>query len=85
MDLEVVTQIILFILIIISALMVTEVKQLVRMALSFSIMSALIAILFLTYSATYAALFQLAIYSGFIPVIILVVVALTKGGEDVED
>ncbi len=84
MMLEVV-QIIVSLLIIVSALMVTEVRGLVRMALSFSIMSALIAILFITLSATYAGVFQLAIYAGFIPIIILVTVALTRGGEDVGD
>jgi NADH:ubiquinone oxidoreductase subunit 6 (subunit J) len=80
-----IVQILLSILIVFSAMMVAESKKIVRVAQAFSIMSTLIAIFFITFSAYYAAAFQLAIYAGFISIIILVSVALMKGGEEVED
>ena len=82
---EEIAQIAISIFIILSALAVAETKKVVRMALAFCVMSVLIAAMFLILSAPYAAVFQLAIYAGFIPIIILVAIALMRGGEGVED
>lgn len=69
-------------LMVVTAIILAEAKNLVRAAIAFFLFSLLTSLLFWSLSATYAAIFQLAIYAGFISVLIFVALGLTKGGEE---
>jgi len=66
------------ILIVVSAIIAVEVRDLMRMAVSFSIMSILIAIAFYIMDAPYVSVFQLAINAGAITVLFLALLNMIK-------
>jgi uncharacterized MnhB-related membrane protein len=66
------------ILIVVFALIAVEVRDFMRMAISFSIMSVLIAIAFYIMDAPYVSVFQLAINAGAITVLFLALLNMIK-------
>ncbi|MDD1776445.1 MAG: DUF4040 domain-containing protein [Candidatus Methanomethylicus sp.] len=65
-------------LILIFAVIAVEVRDLVRMAISFSIMSLLVAVAFYLMDAPYVSVFQLAINAGAITVLFLALLHILK-------
>lgn len=65
-------------LILIFAIIAVEVRDLVRMVISFSIMGILIAIAFYIMDAPYVSVFQLAINAGAITVLFLALLHIVK-------
>lgn len=75
-------QAILLVLIVISVIISAEAKKLSYSVGMFTVFSVLLGLLFFTFSAPYVAVFQLAIYAGAVSVLMLVIISLTKGGEE---
>jgi len=75
---DVILEYIVSALIIVFALIAVEVRDLTRMAASFSIMSILIAIAFYMMDAPYVSVFQLAINAGAITVLFLALLHVMK-------
>jgi uncharacterized MnhB-related membrane protein len=75
---DVILEYIVSALIIAFALVAVEVRDLMRMAASFSIMSILIAVAFYMMDAPYVSVFQLAINAGAVTVLFLALMHVLK-------
>ncbi|MGQ4915839.1 MAG: hypothetical protein ACP6IU_13995 [Candidatus Asgardarchaeia archaeon] len=75
-------QIILLALLIASVILCAESKKLSHSLGFFTIFSIILGLLFFTLYAPLVAVFQLAIYAGTVSVLMIVIISLTKGGEN---
>jgi NADH-quinone oxidoreductase subunit J len=67
-------------LLLVSAYITVETKDLVRSAIAFSIMAVILAVIFYLLNAPLVAVFQLAIYAGAITVLFLAAIHTLRRG-----
>lgn len=75
----------LVILVILFALLSIYIKNLSRALFAFVIMSVLLGLLFFTLNAPMIAIVQLMVYAGLVPILLLIVLSLTKGVEESDE